>query len=286
MNTPALVVAASLTATAGVAAQFRSSVSTVAVYATVGESDGRLITDLEQSDFTLLDNGVEVPIALFSNDPQPITVALMLDMSGSMVRRFVTVRESTLWFINALAPGDRAQIGSFGEEVAISPLLTGDKGILTRVIDEELWPLGSTPLWNAADLAMDALAGESGRRVVLMLTDGADSCNLPDCLDAKDVEKRATREGFMFYAVAMDERGIGGELVTITEKTGGGHFELKADDDLTAQFARVAEELRHQYLLGFVPGSLDGKEHRLAVQVSRPGVRVRARASYHAAGRR
>ena len=158
MNTRAVVLTVSLTATASVAAQFRSSVSTVAVYATVAESDGRLITDLERSDFTLLDNGAEVPIALFSNDPQPITVALMLDMSGSMVRRFAKVRESTLWFINALAPGDRVQIGSFGEEVAISPLLTGDKRILTRVIDEELWPLGSTPLWNAADLAMDAAA--------------------------------------------------------------------------------------------------------------------------------
>ena len=96
MNTRAVVLTVSLTATAGVAAQFRSSVSTVAVYATVAESDGRLITDLERSDFTLLDNGAEVPIALFSNDPQPITVALMLDMSGSMVRRFAKVRESTL----------------------------------------------------------------------------------------------------------------------------------------------------------------------------------------------
>jgi Ca-activated chloride channel family protein len=261
-------------------AQFRSSVSTVAVYATVGDAQGRLVPDLRGEDFTILDNGVQTDITLFSSDPQPITVAIMLDTSGSMARRFMKVRQSTLWFINALAPGDRAQIGTFGEEIAVSPLLTGDKQVLTRVIEEELWPLGPTPLWNAADQAMTALAREAGRRVVLMLTDGADSCNYPDCVRFRAVERRAAREGFMFYAIAMDSRGIGGELVALTERTGGGHFELKADDNMTAQFARVAEELRHQYLLGFAPASLDGKEHRLEVRLNREGMRVRARDSY------
>ena len=262
--------------------QFRTTVNTVAIYATVSDPAGRLVPDLTRDVFEVFDNGQRVDIALFSSERQPIIVAIMLDMSGSMVGRFLKVRESTLWFVNALLPDDRAQIGSFGEEVAVSPLLTGDKKVLARVLTEELWPLGATPLWNAADAAMTALAGQTGRRVVLMLTDGADSCSLPRCRKFGDVEKRAKREDFMFYAIAMDSRGIGTDLVSLTRETGGGHFELKPDDNLTDTFAQVAEELRHQYLIGFSPSTLDDKEHRLEVRLTRTGLVVRGRTSYHA----
>lgn len=262
--------------------QFRSAVDSVAVYATVSDSRGRLVPDLTREDFQVLDNGQPVDISLFSNERQPITVAIMLDMSGSMAGRFLKVRESTLWFVNALLPGDRAQIGSFGEEVAINPLLTGDKQVLTRVLNQELWPYGPTPLWNAADLAMTALAGQTGRRVVLMLTDGADACRLPRCRNFDDVEKRARLEDFMFYAIAMDDRGVGKDVASLTRQTGGGHFELKPDDNLTDTFGRVAEELRHQYLIGFSPTALDGKEHRLEVRLTRRDLTARARTSYRA----
>jgi len=265
-------------------AQFKSSISTVAVWATVNDGKGRLAYDLERDDFRILDNGVEREITFFSNDPQNLTVTLMLDMSGSMMSRFLKVRDSTERFIKVMIPGDRAQIGSFGDEIAISPLLTGDKAVLTRVLHEELWPSGATPLWNAVDAAMTSLRAESGRRVVLMLTDGADSCDFPDCLDFGDVKRRAMREDFMIYAIAMDDRGIGAELVELTEQTGGGHFELGRDDNLTATFEHVAEELRHQYMLGFVPAT-DGKEHKLEVQVKREGMRARARKTYQAARR-
>ena len=271
-------------ATAAPSAQFKSSISTVAVWATVNDGKGRLAYELERDDFRILDNGVEREITFFSNDPQNLTVTLMLDMSGSMMSRFLKVRDSTERFIKVMIPGDRAQIGSFGDEIAISPLLTGDKAVLTRVLHEELWPSGATPLWNAVDAAMTALRAESGRRVVLMLTDGADSCDFPDCLDYGDVKRRAMREDFMIYAIAMDDRGIGAELAGLTEQTGGGHFELGRDDNLTATFEHVAEELRHQYMLGFVPAT-DGKEHKLEVQVKREGMRARARKTYQAARR-
>jgi Ca-activated chloride channel family protein len=285
MNAPLTLGVLAGLAWLGVSApQFRSSVTTAAVYATVDDGRGRLVIDLNRDDFKILDEGIEREITLFSNDPQRLTVVLMLDMSGSMMPRFGKVRESTQWFLDALAPGDRAQIGTFGEEIAISPLLTGDKQVLHRVLTEELWPAGPTPLWNALDAAMTALRGEQGRRVILALTDGADSCDFPDCLDYDDVRRRAAREDYMFYAVAMDDRGLGTEIVELTSETGGGHFELDRKDDLTATFARVAEELRHQYLLGFVPAA-DGKQHRLDVQVLRPGMRARARKTYQAAKR-
>ena len=98
--------------------RFKSTVDTVSVYATVNEADGRLATNLSKEDFTILDNGTPREISLFSNDTQPITVVVMLDMSGSMFSRFIRVRTSTLSFVDALSPQDRAQIGTFGEEIA------------------------------------------------------------------------------------------------------------------------------------------------------------------------
>ncbi len=267
-------------------AQFRSSVSSVAVYATVADGSGRLVTDLTRDDFTIRDNGRPVEISLFSNDPQPITVAVMLDMSGSMVSRFMRVRSSTVEFIEAMSPADRAQIGTFGDEVSVSPMLTSDKAVLTRVLRQELWPGGATPLWNALDAGMTALARETGRRVVLTLTDGGDSCVFRRCLSFEDVQKRAVREGFMIYAIGMERPGLATEIVELSEETGGGHYEIKADDDLASTFVQIADELRRQYLLGFAPLELDGRMHKLEVGLKRAGLTVRARKNYLAETRK
>jgi VWFA-related protein len=260
--------------------RFRTSVDTVSIYATVSDSDGRLVPDLVKEDFAVLDNGTPREITLFSSDIQPITVVIMLDMSGSMFPRFLRLRTSTLSFVDALLPHDRAQIGSFGDEIAISPHLTGDKELLRRVLRNELWPMGGTPIWNALDAAMTALQSESGRRVVLSITDGRNMCSFPRCLKPGDVERRAVREGFMLYAIGMDGTGLDGEIMTMAEETGGGHFALPVGADLSSTFARVADELRRQYLIGFNPTALDGKLHRVDVRVGRPGMKVRARRNY------
>lgn len=266
------------------AAQFRSAAASVAVHVTVTGEDGRLVTDLTRADFEVLDNGTPVAITSFSNHRQPITVALMLDTSASMIPRLPRMRSATTHFIDALGPDDRATIGSFGYEVAVSPLLTGDKAVLRRVLGEELWPGGGTPLWNAIDAAMSALAAEPGRRVVLLLTDGADTGPVPGRrAGLREVSRRARDEGFMIYVIAMAESGLHARLRAISADSGGGQFELDRDDDLSAAFGRVAEELGNQYLLGFTPAALDGREHRLEVRLTARRAQVRARRSYVAA---
>jgi Ca-activated chloride channel homolog len=264
---------------------------------TVTDREGRLVPDLTRDDFRILDNRRPVEITTFSNEIQPITVAVMLDMSGSMLGGFLRVRESTLRFVEALLPWDRATIGSFGSEIAVSPLLTGDKDILRRVAREELWPNGPTPLWNAIDAGMSALEDETGRRVVLVLTDGQDTGGLPGHrAGRRQVSRRARDHGFMIYAIGLEGAGIQvinsrgvrsqsrpsleWDVRSLAEDTGGGSFSLTVDADLGATFERVAEELRRQYVLGFTPTVLDGREHRLDVQVTVPGDRARARRSY------
>jgi Ca-activated chloride channel family protein len=177
------------------------------------------------------------------------------------------------------------RIGTFGDEIALSPLLTDDKKVLTRIAREELWPGGGTPLWNALYAAMGSLTAEPGRRVVLVLTDGMNSFGLSGWDgDFGDVRTRATRDGYMIYSIGMegvyqDESQLRNYLELIDD-TGGGHFNVSQQDDLKATFARVADELRRQYLIGFAPVALDGKEHTLEVRLKKPSLRARARRSY------
>lgn len=263
-------------------AAFRSAVHTVPVYVTVQDGDGGLVPDLTQDDFEVFDDGDPVEITFFSNDTVPLTVALLLDMSGSMSSEFQRVRRATAQFFLTLLPGDRVRLGTFGEEVALSPHLTGDLIILNQVLEGEVWPGGSTPLWTAMREAMWSFAAESGRRVVITLTDGVDSCSFSDgfCADGGDVERLALDQGFMTYAVGMAGGGLDGRVTRLAERTGGGFVELADNTNLSATFSRIADELHHQYTLAFTPTALDGKTHRLEVRLKPRGLRARTRESY------
>jgi len=261
---------------------YQKAAQTVAVYATVLDRGGRLVSNLTKKDFQIFDNGQPAEITVFSNDQQALTVALMLDMSESMQSRLTLVRESTRRFIEALLPPDRLRIGTFAEEIAVSPLLTGDKAVLNRILDEELWPGGTTPLWTAIDEAMSSFAGETSRRIVLTLTDGVSTAGR---ISFDHVTQRAISDVVMIYMVGMEGTILGPQAVRLADDTGGGHFEVKKGTTLSATFARVADELRHQYALGFTPVALDGQVHTIEVRLSKPGLTARARKNYLAVNR-
>ena len=260
-------------------ATFRSTSRIVNVYATVQGRDGRLVPDLTRDDFRVLEDGQERELTVFDNTPQAITVALMFDMSNSMAGQVTKIRQSAGALVDALAPGDRVRIGSFGSEIAISPLLTGDKPVLQRILDEELWPGGPTPLWYATDLAMNTLENESGRRVVLLFTDGDDSRMLVPA-SLQSASRHAERGGFMVYVVGLPRRKLSEPVRTLANDTGGGHFIVRTEDDLAGTFKRVVEELHQQYVLGFSSDVSDGRSHTIEVKTTRAGAKVRARKSY------
>jgi VWFA-related protein len=303
-----LAVLALLTATLPAQQQqppiFKSGARSVAVYATVTDSGGRLVTDLAQEDFEVRDNGKAQPITVFSKEIQPITLVMMLDRSGSMRGNFRLVDQSAEAFVNAMLPHDKAKIGSFAEKVQLDPEeFTGDRAALIKILRTRLQQQGPTPLWNAMDLSIGELKGQEGRRVVLLFTDGADNPGnfRLNNMSFMDVMRRAQEADVMVYAIGLEGRdlntgggggGFGGfgstsrpdpGLPTISAETGGGYFELRSSGDLASTFARVADELRRQYLIGFAPEKLDGKMHKLEVRVRKPGAKVRARKEYHAA---
>ena len=283
---------------------FKSGARTVAVYATV-ESQGRLVPDLTREDFEVRDNGKPQPITVFSSEVQPISVVMMLDRSGSMRGNFAVVEAAGEAFVRALLPEDKARVGSFAEKIQIDPEnFTSDKGELIRVLRTKLQEQGPTPLWNSVDAAIASLKPQDGRRVVLVFTDGADNPQnfKLNNMSFMDIMVRAQRSDVMVYAIGLESRGSGGGgfgpggisggfgggnrpdagLPAIAEETGGGYFELQRSGDLAATFARVADELHRQYLIGFEPQKLDDKMHKLEVHVKKSGAKVRARKEYQA----
>jgi Ca-activated chloride channel homolog len=265
---------------------FRSAARTVYIYATV-QKDGRLVTNLTKEDFEVFDNGHPQAVTVFANEPQKITMALLFDMSASMTKNLPRLREASVAFVQALWPDDRVRIGSFGDETALSPILTNDKPTLLRILDEELWPGGSTPLWRAIQAGMNSLEREPGRRVVLTFTDGKNATLFaggsvdPAVSDSRHATRtRAERDGVMIYAIGLQGTGLHDAMESLADDTGGGHFLARADEDLGQTFTQVVEELHHQYVIGFSTEVLDGQSHRLNVQTKPAGMKVRARKSY------
>jgi Ca-activated chloride channel homolog len=268
---------------------FRTGTRTVALYATVTDSQKRLVPDLTQEDFQIYDNDKPQSIDLFVNEVQPITVVVMLDTSASMTGNLKLLEQAAEQFLLRMLPKDKGMVGAFNDKIEFSPAtFTGDRDKLIRSL-RDLDFGNPTRLYDAIAASMDRLHGVDGRRVVLVFTDGDDTGSRADSGSVLD---QARREEVMIYAVGLRSDYFNGSrqvrskpdagLKRLAEETGGGYFELDDTSDLAPTFTRVAQELHSQYVLGFTPALLDGKVHRVSVR-AKSGMTVRARRSYVAA---
>ncbi|HUR22079.1 MAG TPA: VWA domain-containing protein [Vicinamibacterales bacterium] len=286
---PLLMTFAALGLSVAVAGQqtptFKSGTRTVPIYATVTDATGRLVPDLGRDDFEVWDNGKPVPLTVFDNAVQPISVVVMLDTSGSMTMNLDFLKEAATQFAIRLLPADKARIGHFSDRIRIKPAeFTSDRDELVRILRDDIDYGNPTRLWDATDAGMTALKDVEGRRVVLVFTDGADTYSERS---QGDVLARARDGEFLIYAIGLRSQ-LRGQGVTkpdpglrkVAEETGGGYFELGRTDELNSTFTRVASELHSQYVLGFSPATIDGKVHTLDVKIKRPGLVARSRKSY------
>jgi Ca-activated chloride channel family protein len=277
-----------LVVTAGVRAQqgtFRAGTSIVPVLATVLDKDGRLVPDLEKEDFTILDNGKPVDISFFQNDVQPFTVVVTLDFSFSMNNNLKLLKAAAEQFILRLLPDDRAQVGAFSDKIDFSGTFTNDRDDLIAALGDLQYG-NPTRLYDAVDTSIDLLDDASGRKVVLVFSDGDDTASRKSF---GDVMTKAREKEVMVYAIGLQSEFFTGQRVQrsrpsgalrrLADETGGGYFELKKTAELAPTFTRVAQELHSLYALGFTPTTLDSKEHRLEVRV-KSGMTARARRSY------
>ena len=287
---------------------FRGGGDAVRVFVTVTEGDGRLVTTLTQKDFDIRDEGKPQPITLFDNSPQPIRLIVMLDVSGSMEGNLPLLRGAADQLFARLRQDDVVRVGTFGRDVTISPSFTREVDDLRAALPKRIEPDAPTPLWRALDEALDAFQKDEGdaRPVILVLSDGKDSGLFDFSFKEQPVSQaeiidRGRSESVMIYAIGMRSRGSqrvppamgrGGlqgalladlpdpGLARAAQETGGGYTEIRFGQDLAAAFARVADELHSQYLIGFAPPKRDGKKHDVEVRLLQRGLTARARKSY------
>jgi Ca-activated chloride channel family protein len=266
---------------------FRTGTRTVPLYATVIDAQKRLVPDLTQEDFEVIDNDKPQSIDLFIREVQPITVVVMLDTSASMTGNLELLSRAAEQFVIRMLPKDKGMVGAFNDKIEFFPKeFTANRDSLIAAL-KDLDFGNPTRLYDAIAASMDRLNKIDGRRVVLVFTDGDDTGSR---VNMNAVLEQARTNEVMIYAVGLRSDYFNGSrqvrskpdsgLKRVAEETGGGYFELEKTADLAPTFTRVAQELHSQYVLGFTPGLLDGKVHRLGIRVKRPGMTVRARKSY------
>jgi Ca-activated chloride channel family protein len=283
-----------LSLAAGLAQQatFRSSTRIVPVLTTVIDAQGRLVPNLEQDQFTILDNGKPQEITFFQNDVQPFTVVVILDFSASMTANLDRLKNATEQFLLRMLPADKGQVGAFSDKIQFSGTFTNDRDeLISSMADLQFG--NPTRLFDAIDESILLLEEVEGRKVVLAFTDGDDTASRRGMGDVLD---HAKEKEVMIYSIGLESEFFNGVRKQVTrpdrglrklaDETGGGYFELRRADDLGSTFTRVAQELHSLYTLGFAPAVLDNKEHKLEVKVKQSGHTARARRSYTASDER
>jgi Ca-activated chloride channel family protein len=259
----------------------------VSLFTTVLDKERRLVPDLTREDFEVLDNDKPQPLVLFESEVRPITVVVMLDTSVSMTNNLELLFDAAEQFLIRLFPGDKAKVGAFNDKIEVSRSeFSDDRDALVgdlRGLDYG----NATRLWDAVAFSLDELKGVEGRRVILLVTDGEDAGSQ---IGHGTVMTRARDEDVMVYAIGMESEYFNGQqrvrtrpdggLQRLAEETGGGFFLLRRTAELSPTFTRVAQEIHSQYVLGFEAPQLDGRVHRVAVRVKKPGMTARARRSY------
>jgi Ca-activated chloride channel family protein len=263
--------------------QFTSGVNLVEVYATVTDERGQPLAGLTAADFTVQDEGVSQTITAFAPGEVPLAIAVAIDRSFSMAsghgERLSASKAAARALVDALRADDQVMVVAIGSETEVVAPLSQDREAAIRAVDRlDTW--GATPLYDAAVLAIDAVQHASGRRALVLLSDGVDRGS---DVSAADLLDRARHRDVIVYPI-----GIGDArppvFAELAAATGGRSFFLKnASRDLGAEMTAIARELRLQYLIGYAPPSpVAAGWHSIDVTVNRPRARVRARDGYFA----
>ena len=260
--------------------QFTSGVNVVEVYAAAVDREGKPVTGLPREAFTVLEDGVPQTVSTFAEGDFPLSVAVAVDRSFSMKgAELANAKAGAQAFLAALRRGDQSMVIAIGSEVeAVAPLST-DRNAQQSAIDA-LQPWGTTELHDAVIRSIDAIQSARGRRALVLLSDGNDRYSTASAADALE---RARHSDVMVYGFALG-KGRPPLFTELAVLTGGRSFFPRSAAQVTDDVRAVADELRHQYLLGYTPtrppAGGEQQWRSISVRVDRPDVTVRARDGY------
>ncbi|MGC2478058.1 MAG: VWA domain-containing protein [Candidatus Sulfotelmatobacter sp.] len=280
---------------AGGAGIIRSDVDLVTVPVTITDNFNRPVIGLDQDNFQLFENKKPQEIRHFSSEDTPVSIGLIVDMSGSMADKVERTKEAIRQFCEQANPQDEFFVITFAD----APHLVADFTNRTEEVQNSLLaasPRGRTSLLDAVYMGLRKMHdARYSRRALLILSDGGDNHSR---YDEHDVESAVKESDVLLYAVGTYDRYVntqeemlGPELLqSITEVTGGRAYTLTNIGDLPGVTRAIGVQLRHQYVLAYRPESRpqDGKWHKISVKLRLPKrlhalLRVDARPGYYAA---
>lgn len=287
--------------TARLAAQgppvFRGAADLVNVIVSVSNPKDLPVPGLAKDAFVVLEDGKRQEIALFTTEEQPISVALVLDTSGSMEDKIDDLRDAVHHFINGLKSRDEMFLLRFSNTVELLSEPGDSRDRLRRAVDR-LRPVGGTALFDGVAEGIATLQqAHHDKRALLLVTDGNDNASR---IGRREVTSMLARSEVLLYGLGIGhgERGSFGHdsdrvdidlLERLADPTGGRSMLLEAAhrngvDRIDEAVEGIGAELRQQYSLGYYSTNTakDGTFRRIQVKVSDSSYRVHARSGYFA----
>lgn len=252
----------------------------VQIPVSVTDSLNRFVLGLQKSDFQLSEDGAEQTVAHFSGEDAPLSVGLVFDESGSMDYKLRTSQAAIGEFLKTMGPGDEAFLVEFSDNAKLSVPFTSKtediKNALTAV-----QPAGLTAMLDAVDLALKEMKkAKNSRKAIVIISDGGDNASK---YTPQQIESLVREADVQIYAMGVFEPtlsfGLSPEEISgpkllseISTQTGGRAFAAALTGDLPSVAARIAVELRNQYVLGYYPKNQtrDGKYRKVEVKVAQP----------------
>ena len=274
---------------------FRAGVDIVSLNVTVTDAATHYITDLEEADFLVFEDGIKQNVTFFSRRQSPIALSLLLDSSASMEEHLPVLQTAASNFVHKLKSNDIAQVIDFDSRVEIRQGFTGNQAELDTAISQ-LAAGGSTSLHNAIYIALKELRKvravneeDVRRQALIVFSDGEDTSSLVSFDEVLDLAKRSETSIYTIALRGADVQAKGfreAEFVmrTLAQETGGRAFFPAKIDDLNGVYTQIADELASQYTLGYTSANprRDGAWRRIVVQLSRPNVTPRTKKGYYA----
>jgi Ca-activated chloride channel family protein len=292
----AFCIALGLSFSAGLSAQddkpLRLDVKLVSIFVNVTDHTGAIVGSLTQDDFKVFEDGRPQQIRLFERQSEmPLNLTLAIDASSSTFKDRVIEQQAAKRFVAALMrKQDQMSVLQFATYVDELSGFTNSVTQIDRGLDK-LRGAGGTALYDAIYVGSQSLGKKDGRKVLVLVSDGGDTVKGSSYQDALD---QALRNDVMIYSIidvpieASAGRDTGGEhaLVTLSEQTGGKYFYVDAGG-LDKAFARVSDDLRTQYFIGYYPRNQEPGStfHLLQVTIPRAApdsFNIRYKTGYYA----
>jgi VWFA-related protein len=257
----------------------------VEVYASILDHKGRFVDGLDRESFQVLEDGAPQQIAAFETTTQSLSCAILLDTTGSMAGALPRVKNSIVKLIDELDAKDSVAIYTFDQRLVLRQAFTTDKSAAKRAVLRTRAE-GSTALFDALSETAQELSKRSGKKALILFTDGDDNSS---ALSASAAVARAKKAGIPLYTIAEGEATRSQNLRKLLEdmsgRTGGTAYEIEKAGAIEQVFHEISESLRHLYMIGYRPpkGLPDGKWRKIDLLVKgSKEFRIRAKEGYFA----